>query len=75
MLYAKLADLGSGKICQQHLMHNLINILVPSRGEVTSIAYRSPKAYFNKPWTRAIDIWAWGIAVGVFPSHWITTEH
>ncbi|ODM21767.1 hypothetical protein SI65_02611 [Aspergillus cristatus] len=48
MLYAKLADLGS--------------VMAPSRGEVTSIAYRSPEVYFNKPWTSAIDIWAWGIA-------------
>lgn len=59
MVYAKLAGLGSGKICQQHLMHKLIKISVvmtPNRGELTSITYRSPEVYFNKPWTSAIDI-------------------
>ncbi|EAS37161.2 uncharacterized protein CIMG_02515 [Coccidioides immitis RS] len=28
----------------------------PSRGTITSIAYRSPEVYFNKPWTTATDI-------------------
>ncbi|PYI04743.1 kinase-like protein [Aspergillus sclerotiicarbonarius CBS 121057] len=43
----KIADLGS--------------VMAPDRGDVTSLTYRSPEVYFKKPWTSAIDIWAWGI--------------
>ncbi|KAK2804724.1 hypothetical protein FQN50_006462 [Emmonsiellopsis sp. PD_5] len=49
MLQVKLGDLGS--------------VMAPDRGEVTSISYRSPEVYLGKPWTSAVDIWAWGIAV------------
>lgn len=38
--------------------------MAPDSGEVSSIAYRNPEVYFNEPWTSAIDVWAWGIAVG-----------
>ena len=37
--------------------------MAPDRGNVTSLTYRSPEVYFKKPWTSAIDIWAWGIVV------------
>lgn len=43
----------------------LILVMPPASGGVTSITYRSPEVYFNKPWTGAIDIWAWGIAVSI----------
>ncbi|OOF95584.1 hypothetical protein ASPCADRAFT_6107 [Aspergillus carbonarius ITEM 5010] len=43
----KLSDLGS--------------VMAPDRGNVTSLTYQSPEVYFKKPWTSAIDIWAWGI--------------
>ncbi|PWY88877.1 serine/threonine protein kinase [Aspergillus sclerotioniger CBS 115572] len=47
-MVVKLSDLGS--------------VMTTDRGDVTSLAYRSPEVYFKKPWTSAIDIWAWGIA-------------
>lgn len=67
----KLADLGSSKKTPPSLptVHTNCNdnvsykVMAPNRGEVTSITYRSPEVYFHKAWTRAIDIWAWGIAV------------
>ncbi|PGH31044.1 serine/threonine protein kinase [[Emmonsia] crescens] len=46
-LVTKIADLGM--------------IERPSCGTITSIAYRSPEVYFNKPWTTATDIWSWGM--------------
>ncbi|RAL15866.1 uncharacterized protein BO97DRAFT_421116 [Aspergillus homomorphus CBS 101889] len=48
---AKDSDLGS--------------MMASGHGEVTSITYRSPEAYFNKPWSSAIDIWAWRIVVNL----------
>ncbi|PGH01337.1 hypothetical protein AJ80_09027 [Polytolypa hystricis UAMH7299] len=33
----------------------------PSQGPISSITYRSPEVYFNKPWTTATDIWSWGM--------------
>lgn len=68
-MQVKLADLGSGKegiretfICVR-TCNNILIVMAPGRGEVTSITYRSPEVYFGKPWTSAIDIWAWGITV------------
>ncbi|KAK6826860.1 hypothetical protein RU639_004595 [Aspergillus parasiticus] len=47
VLVTKIADLGM--------------VRPPSQGPITSITYRSPEVYFNKPWTAATDIWSWGI--------------
>ncbi|KAM5442949.1 hypothetical protein MferCBS31731_001822 [Microsporum ferrugineum] len=47
ILVTKIADLGM--------------VQPPSQGTISSISYRSPEAYFNKPWTSATDIWSWGI--------------
>lgn len=76
MINVKLADHGSGKKTKtsksKHLNTKLITytlalVMPPASGEVTSITYKSPEVYFNKPWTStsAIDIWAWGIAVSI----------
>ncbi|KAB8273835.1 hypothetical protein BDV30DRAFT_238361 [Aspergillus minisclerotigenes] len=54
VLVTKIADLGM--------------LRPPSQGPLTSITYRSPEVYFNKPWTAATDMWSWGILVYILHS-------
>src|SRR5436305_1227850 len=68
--------LVSSRSLSHHMYSNPCIMIAgpPSEGTVQPMPYRSPEVLFNLQWSKAVDIWGWGMVVRI--SHLrVTSEY
>ncbi|KAI1429281.1 kinase-like domain-containing protein [Xylaria sp. FL1777] len=71
VMYIKMENIGITGFDNDKPNENIREIIVriadcgfispPGKRKISSLTYRSPEAYFGKPWDQSTDIWSWGI--------------